>query len=78
MAEKLFNERIFQLKTFDFSTDPNPYYKRQETVDQKEQFEDREIETFPICVHGHVIKSPEQMGGLCICGAPLCKECAAQ
>jgi hypothetical protein len=63
---------------FDFSSGDTPFEKSQETTDTEELFFDSETDVLPVCAHGHIIGNPQELGGMCICGRPLCKDCASQ
>jgi len=73
MAKKL--ERI---QGFRVVVDPDGtlFLKRQETENLAGKFTDKETFEITVCVHGHPIRAPQEMGGICICGRLLCKECA--
>jgi len=78
MDKKLIKEHFFQVKASNIFLDPNAFQKVQETQDGVDKYSDKELDILPMCIHGHIIRSPQEMGGACYCGSVLCKECAAQ
>ena len=54
----------------------NVYRRRKETFETVDAFHDEIYETLLMCAHGHVIHTPQELGGYCVCQRPLCKDCA--
>ena len=53
------------------------FQKVEQSFNTDKGFVDAVQESLPTCFQGHVIRDPQESGGLCcICGETLCKECA--
>lgn len=58
------------------TTQQNAFQKLQDTQDRPDTFLDRLDESLPLCVHGHVMHTPQEVGGACShCHRLLCTEC---
>ena len=77
MAKKLKKSFGFRVKRPGTSIKGDVFAKRSQIVDTETEFRQRESESVPSCVHGHVIQGQKEIGGTCIvCGRLLCTECA--
>ena len=76
MYRKLTRVHGFRTKTPGTSTGQDAFEKIQETYDTGDEFREQFSESIPTCVHGHAVHNPQEIGGTCICGRILCKECA--
>ncbi len=50
--------------------------KQEETSRINDDFVDLISETPPTCVHGHLMRTLQEIGGTCYCGAWLCLACS--
>jgi len=76
MPKKLVRRYGFRVRDPGVSIGRDAFEKVQETYDTDGEFCDQVSEAIPACVHGHAIHNPQEIGGTCICGRLLCKECA--
>ena len=51
--------------------------KHEETEDTEQAFLERSAEVVSLCVHGHTMRTIQEVGGACaVCGGILCTACA--
>ena len=71
------SKKLTKIKAIRFAgSDANLSEKVSESFDTSEEYIENEVDKLPSCIHGHAIRSLQELGGRCICDAVLCKDCA--
>ena len=77
MYKRLMNFHGFRVKDAgEAEAGDTAFSKIEQSFDGPGAFVNSVVESIPLCTHGHAIHSLQEVGGKCICGAMLCKDCA--